>query len=70
MTIPRDSSEQSRRLVCDDGLDNDGDGLIDRVANPGCDDPADPSEQSEDIDCDDGIDNDGDALIESRRFRL
>ncbi len=46
---------------CDDGIDNDADGLID------CDDPdcfADPDCQGETEDCTDGIDNDGDGLID------
>ena len=46
---------------CDDGQDNDGDGLVD------CDDPDcinDPSCQAEPEDCDDGIDNDGDGLVD------
>jgi len=50
---------------CDDGIDNDGDGLID-LADPGCvdvndDDEADPVAFPA---CSDGVDNDGDGLID------
>lgn len=31
---------------CSDGIDNDGDGLIDYPADPGCTDPLDPTEQN------------------------
>ncbi|PHN08383.1 M43 family zinc metalloprotease [Flavilitoribacter nigricans] len=48
--------------LCNDGLDNDGDGLVD------CDDPdcdTDPFCQPVEPEiCDDGIDNDGDGLID------
>lgn len=42
--------------ACSDGVDNDGDGLIDWPADAGC---ANPSDQSEKFNsqCDDGIDN-------------
>ena len=46
---------------CSDGLDNDGDGLIDAGSDPGCRDadfhPEDPA-------CQDGLDNDGDGGID------
>ena len=45
---------------CDDGLDNDGDGLIDS-ADPACRDAAWPRESSQ---CQDGLDNDGDGFID------
>jgi hypothetical protein len=51
-------------LDCDDGLDNDGDGLIDHAADPGCDDALDGSERSPSLICDDGLDNDGDGWID------
>jgi hypothetical protein len=44
--------------ACDDGRDNDLDGLVD-ADDPGCHDPADLSERP---DCADGIDNDHDGL--------
>jgi len=49
--------------VCSDGLDNDGDGLTDYSADPGC-------TSSQDIDeynvpqCSDGSDNDGDGVTD------
>ncbi len=60
---PTDPLETSPALVCDDGLDNDGDFLAD-VADPGCDSPTDPSERSPSLVCDDGLDNDGDGLVD------
>jgi hypothetical protein len=49
---------------CDDGLDDDGDGLADFPADPGCDDAADLSERSPLLACDDGADNDDDGRID------
>jgi hypothetical protein len=46
---------------CDDGLDNDDDGLIDFPADTGCRSGGDPWETA---DCSDGIDNDMDGLID------
>ncbi len=46
---------------CSDGIDNDGDGVIDFPADPGCDSPEDDDERNE---CVDGVDNDGDGLID------
>jgi hypothetical protein len=46
---------------CQDGADNDGDGLVDRAADPGCASADDLSERRE---CDDGFDNDGDGLTD------
>jgi len=46
---------------CQDGIDNDGDGLIDYPADPGCTSAADLSERPE---CSDGLDNDGDGAID------
>jgi hypothetical protein len=45
---------------CNDGVDNDGDGLTD-AADPGC---ASPSSPREDPECDNGIDDDGDGLVD------
>jgi hypothetical protein len=50
--------------ACDDGIDQDGDGLVDYPGDPGCDDPLDPFETSEALPCDDGIDNDGDGGVD------
>jgi hypothetical protein len=45
---------------CDDGFDDDGDGLTD-LADPGCADGNDLSERDPLLPCDDGVDNDGDG---------
>ncbi len=54
---------------CSDGLDNDGDSLVDFPEEPGCESPLDNSE--EDLcpgpgcpQCADGVDNDGDSLTD------
>jgi len=50
---------------CSDGIDNDGDGLIDFPADCGCTDPSDPAEApNPPTQCSDGVDNDGDGLID------
>lgn len=48
-------------FACDDGLDDDGDGLVDFPADPGCEAFDDDSERGAALPCDDGIDNDGDG---------
>jgi hypothetical protein len=48
--------------ACDDGLDNDGDGLTDYPEDFGCHEPDDVSEEE---DCRDGIDNDGDGFTDA-----
>jgi len=50
--------------TCDDGLDDDSDGLVDFPLDPGCADALDDSEHSPLLPCDDGLDNDGDGLID------
>jgi hypothetical protein len=45
---------------CADGLDNDGDGLVDFPADPGCANAGDNNEANPQ--CADGLDNDGDGL--------
>jgi len=53
---------------CNDGLDNDGDGLVDYPADPGCVSLEDDDEFNEIEEpvyqCSDGIDNDGDDFID------
>ncbi len=54
---------------CSDGADNDGDGLTDFPADPGCVDAQDNNEQDAPPpppapQCSDGLDNDGDTLID------
>ncbi len=48
---------------CSDGLDNDGDGLTDFPADPGCTSPTDLDE-TDVPECSDGLDNDGDGLVD------
>jgi subtilisin family serine protease len=50
-------------IACDDGYDDDGDGLVD-LADPGCADAADDSELAE-VECDNGFDDDDDGFIDS-----
>lgn len=47
---------------CSDGADNDGDGLIDYPADPGC---AKAGSDVENPECDDELDNDGDGAVDS-----
>jgi hypothetical protein len=48
-------------LPCLDGLDQDGDGLFDYPADPGCTSLEDGSEQEPSLPCDNGTDDDGDG---------
>jgi hypothetical protein len=56
-----DASESSVGWPCDDGLDGDGDGLVDAAFDPGCPTPWHPTEAPA---CDDGLDNDGDGAAD------
>ena len=49
--------------ACENGLDDDGDGLVD-AADPGCDDANDASERSAALPCDNGFDDDGDGFVD------
>jgi len=51
---------------CADGLDNDGDGLIDHPADPGCTSAGDDTESPNPAvsECSDGLDNDGDGKVD------
>ncbi|MEZ4333071.1 MAG: membrane dipeptidase [Myxococcota bacterium] len=49
---------------CGDGIDNDGDGLVDAL-DLGCTSATDVSERSADLVCDDGTDNDDDGLLDA-----
>ena len=51
-------------VACNDGIDNDGDSLIDSN-DPGCSSLNDTSELDLTVACDDGIDNDGDTFTDS-----
>lgn len=50
--------------ACSDGIDNDGDGLVDYPDDLGCENATDPSERSAVLACDDGVDNDGDYGVD------
>jgi hypothetical protein len=49
--------------ACDDGHDNDGDGLVDG-ADPGCASSSDESEHDAAYECDDRLDNDADGKFD------
>jgi hypothetical protein len=52
--------------ACSDGIDNDGDGLTDYPADPGCENGNDGNEADNENkkQCNDGIDNDNDGLTD------
>ena len=52
-------------LACRDGLDGDGDGLVDRL-DPGCDGPLDDDERNPELTsaCTNGVDDDGDGATD------
>lgn len=62
------ASGEVSTFQCNDGIDNDGDGLTDYPADPSCDSANDNTEDNgkeEDLaQCNDGIDNDGDGRID------
>jgi len=49
---------------CSNGIDDDGDGLVDFPADPGCASATDLDEHGPTLACDDGADNDGDGLVD------
>ena len=49
---------------CADGIDNDGDLLIDHPSDLGCSSAGDNDETDVSYQCNDSIDNDGDLLID------
>jgi hypothetical protein len=51
-------------LACANGLDDDGDGLADLPADPGCLDAGDASERESTLPCDNGLDDDGDGFVD------
>jgi len=52
------------RPDCNDGLDEDGDGLVDYPSDPGCTNASDASERGVGFACDNGVDDDGDSAID------
>ncbi len=55
--------ESDGTTQCQDGLDNDSDGLVD-LADPGCSNSQDNTEDTATSQCQDGIDNDGDGFTD------
>lgn len=49
---------------CSDGIDDDGDGLVDHPDDPGCSSPTDASERELTLACDNALDDDGDGTID------
>jgi cysteine-rich repeat protein len=49
---------------CQNGVDDDGDGLVDFPSDTGCTSATDFLETQATLPCDDGIDNDGDGLTD------
>jgi hypothetical protein len=61
------AAEALARTECEDGVDNDGDGLADfdpELGDPGCDAADDASERSSTLPCDNALDDDGDGLAD------
>jgi len=56
--------ESGYEMACSNGLDDDGDGLTDYPADPGCTGSSDTSEREASLPCDDGIDGDGDGQVD------
>jgi len=65
---PSSPSRPKKAKQCSDGIDNDGDGLIDFGQDPGCKSANDNKEKNKKPkppkQCADGLDNDGDGLID------
>lgn len=59
-----DPCEVTSVRACADGFDNDGDGLIDFPADPGCESLSDGDESNVIAACSDGADNDGNGFID------
>ena len=58
-------NNNTNKTQCNDGIDNDGDGLIDFPDDPGCISLTDTTENSlPSAECSDGRDNDGDGKID------
>jgi len=54
-------------FACEDGIDNDNDGLTDFPDDPGCDSATDNDEFNDSVPifaCEDGIDNDSDGFVD------
>ncbi len=59
------NTDDQPKVQCSDGVDNDGDGMVDFPDDPGCISEADETEDSlASPQCSDGRDNDNDGLID------
>lgn len=71
--VNTDWRSSASSVACNDGIDNDSDGLIDYPADPGCTDALDVNESNPTgggsgtttYECNDGLDNDADNLIDA-----
>ncbi len=63
--IPINTGGMPVLAQCEDGIDNDGDGLID-LADPGCENSSDNDESDDPAlpQCNNGLDDDGDGLVD------
>ena len=59
---PKKPPPPSKETICDDGKDNDADGLVDAAK---CNCPKKPLPPSKETICDDGKDNDADGLVDA-----
>lgn len=61
-----DDGDMAPRAACSNGLDDDGDGVVDHPDDPGCDSP-DDDDETDPIpppECNDGLDNDADNRVD------
>src|SRR4051812_32161768 len=58
------TSAAAQTTQCDDGIDNDGDGLVDYIEDPECQFDPDAAREGQPADCGDGVDNDADGAID------
>ncbi len=58
-------TDTSRMVACNNGLDDDWDGLDDE-SDPSCASSTDPSEKGAELACDNGLDDDADGFVDFR----
>jgi hypothetical protein len=58
-------TDTSRMAACNNGLDDDWDGLADE-SDPSCTSTSDASEKGQDLGCDNGLDDDADGFVDFR----
>ena len=56
--------QQAEQAACENGVDDDNDGLVDFPSDRGCASASDLDERSPFLACDDGEDNDGDGVLD------